>query len=182
MKTERKKRDKKHLKVRILRSISLILICSMILSTLIGYLYFNQVVRKQRLEEEKNRLMQVGSQIAFQAEDNRRFAQSILVDEQLQYLLEENVKGNEFRRQNQYDKVTKRLVFYNNLRTFLEAHIRFPQTYPPVPLGWPCPSLGQSPPSQESRYHLGQRQTPGHLFQTGRWCSFVPSGKRRTVL
>lgn len=53
MKTERKKRDKKHLKGRILRSISLILICSMILSTLIGYLYFNQVVRKQRLEEEK---------------------------------------------------------------------------------------------------------------------------------
>ena len=121
MKTERKKRDKKHLKGRILRSISLILICSMILSTLIGYLYFNQVVRKQRLEEEKNRLMQVGSQIAFQAEDNRRFAQSILVDEQLQYLLEENVKGNEFRRQSQYDKVTKRLVFYNNLRTYLEG-------------------------------------------------------------
>ena len=53
----------------------------MILSTLIGYLYCNQVVRKQRIEEEKNRLMQVGSQIAFQAEDNRRFAQSILVDE-----------------------------------------------------------------------------------------------------
>ena len=51
MKTERKKRDKKHLKGRILRSISLILICSMILSTLIGYLYFNQVVRKQRLEK-----------------------------------------------------------------------------------------------------------------------------------
>lgn len=123
MKTERKKRDKKHLKGRIMRSISLILICSMILSTLIGYLYFNQVVRKQRLEEEKNRLMQVGSQIAFQAEDNRRFAQSILVDEQLQYLLEENVKGNEFRRQNQYDKVTKRLVFYNNLRTYLEGSI-----------------------------------------------------------
>ena len=34
-------------------------------------------------------------------------------------------------------------------------HIRFPQKYPPVPLGWPCPSLGQSSPSQESRYHLG---------------------------
>ncbi len=67
--------------------------------------------------------MQVGSQIAFQAEDNRRFAQSILVDEQLQYLLEENVKGNEFRRQSQYDKVTKRLVFYNNLRTYLEGSI-----------------------------------------------------------
>lgn len=67
--------------------------------------------------------MQVGSQIAFQAEDNRRFAQSILVDEQLQYLLEENVKGNEFRRQNQYDKVTKRLVFYNNLRTYLEGSV-----------------------------------------------------------
>ena len=123
MKKERKKRGGKHLKGRILRSISLILICSMILSTLIGYLYFNQVVRKQRVEEEKNRLMQVGSQIAFQAEDNRRFAQSILVDEQLQYLLEENVKGNEFRRQSQYDKVTKRLVFYNNLRTYLEGSI-----------------------------------------------------------
>lgn len=67
--------------------------------------------------------MQVGNQIAFQAEDNRRFAQSILVDEQLQYLLEENVKGNEFRRQNQYDKVTKRLVFYNNLRTYLEGSV-----------------------------------------------------------
>ena len=48
MKTERKKRDKKHLKGRILRSISLILICSMILSTLIGYLYFNQVVRRRK--------------------------------------------------------------------------------------------------------------------------------------
>ena len=47
MKKERKKRGGKHLKGRILRSISLILICSMILSTLIGYLYFNQVVRKQ---------------------------------------------------------------------------------------------------------------------------------------
>lgn len=123
MKTERKKKARKHLKGRILWSISLILICSMILSTLIGYLYCNQVVRKQRIEEEKNRLMQVGSQIAFQAEDNRRFAQSILVDEQLQYLLEENVKGNEFRRQNQYDKVTKRLVFYNNLRTYLEGSV-----------------------------------------------------------
>lgn len=48
-----KEKGQKHLKGRILRSISLILICSMILSTLIGYLYFNQVVRKQRLEEEK---------------------------------------------------------------------------------------------------------------------------------
>ena len=48
MKTERKKRDKKHLKGRILRSISLILICSMILSTLIGYLYFNQVLIRKR--------------------------------------------------------------------------------------------------------------------------------------
>ena len=52
MKKERKKRGGKHLKGRILRSISLILICSMILSTLIGYLYFIQVVRKQRVEEE----------------------------------------------------------------------------------------------------------------------------------
>ena len=57
-------------------------------------------------------------------------------------------------------------------------HIRFPQKDPPVPLGWPCPSLGQSSPSQESRYRLGQRQTPGHLFQIGRWCSFVPSGEK----
>lgn len=53
MKTERKKKARKHLKGRILWSISLILICSMILSTLIGYLYCNQVVRKQRIEEEK---------------------------------------------------------------------------------------------------------------------------------
>ena len=53
METERKKKARKHLKGRILWSISLILICSMILSTLIGYLYCNQVVRKQRIEEEK---------------------------------------------------------------------------------------------------------------------------------
>lgn len=123
MKKERKKKARKHLKGRILWSISLILTFSMILSTLIGYLYFNQVVRKQRVEEEKNRLVQIASQIAFQAEDNRRFAQSILVDEQLQYLLEEQVKGSEFRRQSQYDKVTKRLVFYNSLRTYLEGSI-----------------------------------------------------------
>ena len=48
MKTERKKRDKKHLKGRILqKDFSDFDMFHMILSTLIDYLYFNQVVRKQ---------------------------------------------------------------------------------------------------------------------------------------
>ena len=83
-----KRKAKKRLKGRILWSISLILACSMILSTAVGYIYFTEVVRKQGIQDEKNRLSQIASQITFLAEDNKRFAESILVDEQLQDLLD----------------------------------------------------------------------------------------------
>ena len=115
-----KRKAKKRLKGRILWSISLILACSMILSTAVGYIYFTEVVRKQRIQDEKNRLSQIASQITFLAEDNKRFAESILVDEQLQDLLEEEVEGNAFLLETRYEKVVRRLVFYNNLRPYVE--------------------------------------------------------------
>ena len=101
----------------------LILACSMIISTAIGYIYFTEVVRNQGIRDEKNRLAQAAGQIAVIAEDNEKFAKSILIDEQLQDLLEQDVKDNEFLQQVRYEKIRKRLVFYNNLRPYVETSI-----------------------------------------------------------
>lgn len=121
---KRKQRQKKQKQLgwRILGNISLILALSMIISTAVGYCYFMEVVRRQKISDERSRLVQVSNQITFMTEDIRRFAESILIDEELQNLLEEDV-SNEFLRQNRYDKVAKRLVFYNNLRTYISSSV-----------------------------------------------------------
>ena len=121
-KRKQKQKQQKQLGWRILGNISLILALSMIISTAVGYCYFMEVVRRQKISDERSRLVQVSNQITFMTEDIRRFAESILIDEELQNLLEEDV-SNEFLRQNRYDKVAKRLVFYNNLRTYISSSV-----------------------------------------------------------
>lgn len=114
---------RKHLKWRMLKNIFLILAVSMVISTAVGYWYFGNVVRKQRISDESSRLQQLSSQLMFMTEDIEQFARSILIDEELQRLLEEDVSGNEFLTQSRYDKVTKRLVFYGSLRPCIAGSI-----------------------------------------------------------
>ncbi len=117
---EERKLKKRHLKWRILKKIFLILVVSMILSTLIGFAYFEAVVRNQTISDEQIKLQQVSNQIVFMTEDIEKFAQSILVDRELQELLEEEEYESEFERQSTYDRIAKRLSFYNGLRTYID--------------------------------------------------------------
>lgn len=123
LKEKRGSRQRRRLKWRILGNISFILALSMIVSTIVGYCYFTEVVRKQRISDERSRLLQVSNQLSFMTEDIKRFAESILIDAELQSLLEEKVPDNEFLRQSRYSKVANRLVFYNNLRTYISGSI-----------------------------------------------------------
>lgn len=108
-----------HLKNRLLKNIFLILSVSMIISTVVGYWYFERVVKDQKIADERSRLLQVANQLAFMTGDIQQFAKSILIDEELQQLLKEDVSGSEYLKQRRSEKVAKRLVFYGNLRTYI---------------------------------------------------------------
>ncbi|MCI7812577.1 MAG: sensor histidine kinase [Lachnospiraceae bacterium] len=118
---EREKLKKKQLKWRILKKVSLILVAFMILSTIAGFFYFENVVREQKVSDEWTKLHQVSNQINFMTEDIKKFSQSILVDKELQELLEMDTFESEFQRQSVYDRVAKRLAFYNGLRTYIDS-------------------------------------------------------------
>lgn len=120
---EERRVKKRRLKARILKKIFLILAVSMIVSALIGFAYFESVVRNQTISDEQIKLQQVSNQIAFMTEDIEKFAQSILVDRELQKLLEKEEYESEFERQNTYDAIAKRLAFYNDLRTYIENSV-----------------------------------------------------------
>lgn len=120
---EGKRIKRKHFKWRLLKNISLVLAVSMIASSMVSYWYFEKVVREQKLSDERSSLQQLSNQLGFMTEDIKRFAESILIDEELQRLLDEETDNSEFQMQRRYDKVTKRLVFYNNLRTYLTGTI-----------------------------------------------------------
>lgn len=116
-------RKKRNLKRRLLSNIAAILAFSMVLSSLVGYWYFERVVREQRINDERRRLQQVSAQLEFMTEDIRQFAKSILIDEELQRLLEEEVSGSEYLRRRRSSKVAKRLVFYGSLRSYIRDTI-----------------------------------------------------------
>ena len=120
---EERKLKKRQLKWRILKSIFLILTVSMTISTIIGFFYFEHVVRGQKISDEQTRMKQVCSQIGFMAEEIKTFAQSILIDKELQELLDKKEFQSEFERQSTYDGIAKRLTFYNSLRTFINNSI-----------------------------------------------------------
>lgn len=117
----RKEIKRKHLKSRLLKNIFVILAVSMIISTVAGCWYFARLVREQKLSDERSRLQQVSSQLSFMTEDIRQFAKSILIDEELQRLLEEDTSGSEYLRLRRSNRVGKRLVFYENLRTYIAS-------------------------------------------------------------
>lgn len=116
---EREKVKKKQLKWRILLNITIVLTISMVFSTIAGYVYFEKVVREQKISDERAKLKQVSNQITFMTEDIEKFARNIIVDEILQETLEEKPFENEFQKvSNRYD-IIKRLTFYNSLRTYI---------------------------------------------------------------
>lgn len=113
---------KKSLKSRILRTLFIVLAFSMIFSTVISYVYFEKIVRKQVLEEEKAGLEQVASQLEFMIEDIQNFAAGIIADEDLQRVL--NIKKTEsaaFDKVKKESEMSNRLVFYNSLRTYVAS-------------------------------------------------------------
>ena len=120
---ERGKVEKRQLKWRILKNISLILTVCMVLSTIVGFFYFEKVVREQKISDEQAKLHQVSNQITFMTKDIQKFAQSILIDKELQEVLEIESFESEFQRQSVYDRVAKRLVFYNGLRTCISSSV-----------------------------------------------------------
>ena len=111
---------KKSLKSRILKTLFLVLSVSMIFSTVISYVYFEKILRKQVIEEEKAGLEQVVSQLEFMIEDIQNFASGIIADEDLQNVL--NIKKTEsaaFDKVKKENEMSDRLVFYNSLRTYI---------------------------------------------------------------
>lgn len=114
---------KKNLRWRILSNIAAILAFSMVISSLVGYWYFERVVREQRISDERRRLQQVSDQLEFMTEDIRQFAKSILIDEELQRLLGEEASGSEYLKQRRSRKVATRLVFYGSLRGYIRDTI-----------------------------------------------------------
>lgn len=119
----RKELKRKQLKWRILKNFFGVLAASMILSTIAGYVYFERVVREQKISDERAKMQQVANQLAFMTEDIQKFAESIIVDEGLQNLLETEVFESEFERRRNYASVAKRLVFYNSLRPYIGSSI-----------------------------------------------------------
>ncbi len=120
---ERKGTKRKHLKKRLLWNIALILAVSMTLSTAFGYVFFNKLVKHQKLSGEEGQLGQAAGQLDFMTEDIRQFAKSILIDEELQNLLEEKEFDSEYQRQRHCNRMAKRLVFYGNLRPYIASTI-----------------------------------------------------------
>lgn len=111
---------KKSLKSRILKNIFFVLAVSMIFSTAISYVYFEKIVRKQVLEEERAGLDQVTNQLEFMIEDIQNFAAGVIADEDLQNVL--NIKKTEsaaFDKVKKESEMSNRLVFYNSLRTYV---------------------------------------------------------------
>lgn len=116
---ERSKIKKKHLKRRILMNISVVLVICMVFSTVVSYFYFEKVVREQKITDEKTKLQQVANQIDFMTEDIHNFARSIVVDETVQGIMNEKGFKTVYQGIKRNDIISKQLVFYNSLRTYI---------------------------------------------------------------
>lgn len=119
----RKDVKRNHLRKKLLKNTALILAVSMIISMAVGYWYFEGVVKEQKIFDERSRLQQVSNQLSFMTKDIEQFAKSILIDEELQRLLGEELPDSEYLFQRRFNKITKRLVFYGNLRTYIVSTI-----------------------------------------------------------
>lgn len=114
----RKKSKNAKLKWQVVKDIVVILGISLFISAVCGVFYFKQVVCKQQISDERAKQEQLCNQLTFMIEDMEQYAQSILVDEQLQKFLQETVES-EYEKRRKYDQISKRLMFYSNLRSYI---------------------------------------------------------------
>ncbi len=114
----RKKSKNAQLKWRVVKDIVVILGISLFISAICGFFYFKKVVCNQEILDEKEKQEQLSNQLTFMTEDIEQYAESILVDEQLQELLNETTQ-NEYEKRRKYDRISRRLVFYSNLRSYI---------------------------------------------------------------
>lgn len=118
---ERKELRKGGLKWKILKSITIFIAVSMAVSALAGYLYFVRIVREQKISDEEVKQQQIVNQMQFMTEDIDNFAKSIIIDETLQTALEEEKQLSEFELSRKKDRISKRLAFYNSLKTYVAS-------------------------------------------------------------
>ena len=111
--------EKRYLKRRILRNIAMVLVFSTVLSTVVSYIFFEGIIRRQAIKDEEVKLQQLARQIEFMEEDISNFARSIVVDDLIQGILEEKEFETEYQRLKSRDVINKQLVFYNSLRTYI---------------------------------------------------------------
>lgn len=114
----RKKSKNAQLKWRVVKDIVVILGISLFISAICGFFYFKEVVCEQEISNEKAKQQQLSNQLTFMIEDIEQYAESILVDEQIQKLLNETTQ-NEYEKRKKYDRISRRLMFYSNLRSYI---------------------------------------------------------------
>ncbi len=110
-----------HLKIRILRNLFVVMAVSMLISTIVSYLYFERVVREQKIAEEESKLNQVSNQLVFMVEDIQNMAHTMIADEDIQAVIEPIDGESAFDIIKKKDVVSKRLRFYNNLRPYISG-------------------------------------------------------------
>lgn len=118
---ERKELRKGGLKWKILKSITIFIAVSMAFNALAGYLYFVRIVREQKISDEEVKQQQIVNQMQFMTEDIDNFAKSVIIDETLQMALEEEEQLSEFELSRKKDRISKRLAFYNSLKTYVAS-------------------------------------------------------------
>lgn len=118
----RKKLKKPQLKWRVVKDIVVILGISLLISAIGGFFYFERIACEQKISDEKAKQQQLSNQLSFMTEDIQQYADSILVDEQLQELLEESAE-NEYEKRRKQDRISRRLMFYSNLRSYISSTI-----------------------------------------------------------
>ncbi len=106
---------KKSFKYRILKYIVLVFIVTSILSTLSAYVYFNQVVQKQIIQNEEEKLNQLVYQLEFMMSDISNFSKSIVIHPLIQENMQQEIYESEFEKAKIRYEMAEQLVFYKSL-------------------------------------------------------------------
>lgn len=107
------------LKRRILWNIFMIWSGVMIISSVTGFWYFRNIVRKQAIKDEQIKLEQLEEQIEFIREDIDNFTKVIISDDVIQEALKVELKEDIFDQVKRKNTIAQRLSFFNNLRPYV---------------------------------------------------------------
>jgi sensor histidine kinase YesM len=94
-----------------------------VLSTIIAYVYFSEVVKKQVIDDEAVKLRQMVYQLEFMVSDIESFSKSIAIDAMVQDIVTQQDYENEFQKVKGRYAVASQLVFYKSLRNYIGAMV-----------------------------------------------------------